>query len=138
MIDNKLIIFACKVLEYQPEPSNQWTTVGQLETGRNAHAVLSIDSEALPCLQGCLEQDDLFVGSQYYRQDYHYQQSFHHHHHPACQIVIYMPLLEGGKTIMDKSLPTMIMIIISLQALRVLEALNNFSPGQSPFSLNRI
>merc|ERR1712126_352257 len=41
-----------EVLEYQPEPSNQWTTVGQLETGRWYHAVLSIDSEALPCLQG--------------------------------------------------------------------------------------
>jgi len=40
-----------EVLEYQPEPSNQWTTVGQLETGRSAHAVLSIGSEALPCLQ---------------------------------------------------------------------------------------
>ena len=53
----------------------QWTTVGQLETGRYAHAVLSIDSEALPCLQGCIGQDDLFVGS--------YQKNFHHHH-PAC------------------------------------------------------
>ena len=64
MIDNnKPIIFACQVLEYQPEPSNRWTTVGQLETGRRDHAVLSIDSEALPCLQGCIGQDDLFVGS---------------------------------------------------------------------------
>ena len=63
MIDNnKLIIFACQVLEYQPD--NQWTTVGQLETARAYHAVLSIGSEALPCLQGCLEQDDLFVESQ--------------------------------------------------------------------------
>ena len=51
------------MLEYQPEPSNQWTTVGQLETGRDRHAVLSIGSEVLSCLQGCLEQDDLFVGS---------------------------------------------------------------------------
>merc|ERR1719474_2417049 len=40
-----------EVLEYQPEPSNQWTTVGQLETGRYAHAVPSINSEALPCLE---------------------------------------------------------------------------------------
>ena len=62
--DDDLIIFACQVLEYQPEPSNQWTTVGQLETGRGWHAVLSIGSEALPCLQGCLEQDDLFVDLQ--------------------------------------------------------------------------
>ena len=59
--DNELIIFACQVLEYQPEPSNQWTTVGQLETGRHLHAVLSISSEALLCLQGCLIQDDLFL-----------------------------------------------------------------------------
>ena len=44
------------MLEYQPEPSNLWTTVGQLETGRYAHAVLSIDLEALPCLQGCLKR----------------------------------------------------------------------------------
>ena len=48
----------CQVLEYQPEPSNEWTTVGQLETGRFAHAVLSIDSEALPCLQGYFEYAD--------------------------------------------------------------------------------
>jgi len=40
-----------EVLEYQPEPANQWTTVGQLETGRYVHAVLSIDSKALPCLE---------------------------------------------------------------------------------------
>ena len=61
MIDNnKLITFACQVLEYQPEPSNQWTTVGQLETGRNAHAVLSIGPELLPCLEGCLKKDELF------------------------------------------------------------------------------
>jgi len=41
-----------EVLEYQPEPSNQWTTVGQLETGKSYHAVLSIDSGALTCLEG--------------------------------------------------------------------------------------
>ena len=61
---NKLITFACQVLEYQPEPANQWTTVGQLEAERQAHAVLSIGSEGLPCLQGCLIQDDLFVDLQ--------------------------------------------------------------------------
>ena len=55
MIDNELIIFACQVLEYQPEPLNQWTTVGKLETKRDAHAVLSIGSEALRCLQGYFE-----------------------------------------------------------------------------------
>ena len=59
--DNKLIIFICQVLEYQPGPLNKWTTVGQLETGRWYHAVLSIGSEALPCLQGCLKKDKLFI-----------------------------------------------------------------------------
>ena len=61
MIDNELIIFACQVLEYQPEPADQWTTVGQLETARRNHAVLSIGLETLPCLPGYLEQDDVFV-----------------------------------------------------------------------------
>ena len=54
------IIFACQVLEYQPEPSNQWTTVGQLEEKRMAHAVLSIDPGLLQCLEGFLKRDDLF------------------------------------------------------------------------------
>ena len=72
MADNQLIIFVCQVLEYQPEPSNQWTTVGQLDTKRSAHAVLSIGPEALPCLQGYLEQDDLFLNRNYHHQDYHY------------------------------------------------------------------
>ena len=58
MADNQLIIFVCQVLEYQPEPSNQWTTVGQLKTNRAFHAVLSIGSEALPCLQGSFEYAD--------------------------------------------------------------------------------
>jgi len=40
-----------EVLEYQPEPSNHWTTVGQLETGRDGHAVLSIGPELLPCFE---------------------------------------------------------------------------------------
>jgi len=40
-----------EVLEYQPEPSNQWTTVGQLETERDGHAVLSIGPELLPCFE---------------------------------------------------------------------------------------
>ena len=52
------ISFDCQVLEYQPEPSNQWTTVGQLETARRNHAVLSIGPEALPCLQGYFEYAD--------------------------------------------------------------------------------
>ena len=49
-----LTMFAFQVLEYQPEPSNQWTTVGQLERKRRSHWVLSITPELLPCLEGCL------------------------------------------------------------------------------------
>jgi len=41
-----------EVLEYQPEPSNKWITVGHLEAGRYYHAVLSIGPELLPCLKG--------------------------------------------------------------------------------------
>ena len=58
--DNDLIIFACQVLEYQPEPSNQWRNVGHLETERSGHAVLSISSGLLPCLEGCLALHDWF------------------------------------------------------------------------------
>ena len=72
------------MLEYQPEPSNQWTTVGQLEAKRAWHAVLFIGPEALPCLEGCLKKDELFVESQYYHQVYHYHYLFHNHH-PGCQ-----------------------------------------------------
>jgi len=53
-----------EVLEYQPEPSNQWTTVGQLETGRWYHAVLSIGSEALPCLKDDLGAVAMLVRKQ--------------------------------------------------------------------------
>ena len=41
-----------QVLEYHPEPWDQWVTVGSLEVGRNRHAVLSIGVEHLPCLSG--------------------------------------------------------------------------------------
>jgi len=44
-----------EVLEYQPEPLNNWTTVGQLETGRAGHAVLSIGPELLPCIKAEFE-----------------------------------------------------------------------------------
>ena len=88
----------CQVLEYQPD--NQWTTVGQLETARAYHAVLSIGSEALPCLQGCLEQDDLFVESQYYHQDYH-TTNFFIIIILLVRICHYMPLLYGKKTVIN-------------------------------------
>ena len=45
-------MFACQVLKYEPEPSNQWTTAGQIETNRHNHAVLSITPELLPCQEG--------------------------------------------------------------------------------------
>ena len=83
MIDNLLIIFTCQVLEYQPEPSNQWTRVGQIETKRANHAVLSIGCEALlSSLPGYLELDDLIVRLSYHHPYQHYQQ---HHHYPTCQ-----------------------------------------------------
>jgi len=44
-----------EVLEYQPEPSNKWITVGHLEAGRYYHAVLSIGPELLPCLKEASE-----------------------------------------------------------------------------------
>ena len=57
MIDNnKPIIFACQVLEYQPEPMNNWNIVGQLEAEREHHGVLSINHELLPCLKGCFSK----------------------------------------------------------------------------------
>merc|ERR1712126_148090 len=46
--------FKSGVLEYPPEPSNQWITVGQLKRKRRNHGVLSITPELLPCLEGCL------------------------------------------------------------------------------------
>jgi len=52
------------VLEYQPEPSNQWTTVGHLETERSHHGALSIGSEALPCLQDDLGAVAMLVRKQ--------------------------------------------------------------------------
>ena len=47
-----LTIYSCQVLEYQPDPSNQWTIVGNIETWRSKHALLSITPELLPCLEG--------------------------------------------------------------------------------------
>ena len=71
----------CQVLEYQPD--NQWTTVGQLETARRNHAVLSIGSETLPCLQGYLEQDDVFVELQLSSSRLSLPKTFHNDH-PPC------------------------------------------------------
>ena len=46
-----------QVLEYHPEPWDQWVAVGSLEVERYSHAVLSIGVEHLPCLSG--KDDDL-------------------------------------------------------------------------------
>ena len=42
--------FACQVLEYHPQPCNEWVTVGDLVEERSAHATLIIGVEDLPCL----------------------------------------------------------------------------------------
>ena len=50
-------ILLFQVLEYHPEPWDQWVAVGSFEVGRDDHAVLSIGVEHLPCLSG--KDDDL-------------------------------------------------------------------------------
>ena len=136
MIDNdKLIIFACQVLEYQPEPSNQWTTVGHLEKKRACHAVLSIGCKALlPSLQGCLEQDDLFVERQLLSSRLSWSTTFSSSSSCLSDCHIYAASIRRKKM----SLTKVHLWWSSLQALRVVEAINNFFPWQSPFSLNRI
>lgn len=42
--------YRSEVLEYQPEPSNQWVSIGNLQIGRCLHAALSIGPQQLPCL----------------------------------------------------------------------------------------
>ena len=42
--------FAFQVLEYHPQPWNQWLHVGDLEDARRGHATLTIGPEQLPCL----------------------------------------------------------------------------------------
>ena len=42
--------FAFQVLEYHPQPWNQWVQVGDLVEARREHATLSIGVEQLPCL----------------------------------------------------------------------------------------
>merc|ERR1712192_93387 len=39
-----------EVLEYHPEPLNQWLLVGHLQSGKALYAVLSLGSQQLPCL----------------------------------------------------------------------------------------
>ena len=48
--DQVCFSFAFQVLEYLPDPWDQWLTIGDLEQARSSHATLSIESEQLPCL----------------------------------------------------------------------------------------
>ena len=47
--DQVCFSFACQVLEYHPQPWNQWVKIGDLQQARQYHATLSIGPE-LPCL----------------------------------------------------------------------------------------
>ena len=48
--DQVYFSFACQVLEYHPQPWNQWIKVGDLQPARMAHATLSIGPVQLACL----------------------------------------------------------------------------------------
>ena len=48
--DQVCFSFACQVLEYHPQPWNQWVQVGDLQQARQEHATISIGPEQLPCL----------------------------------------------------------------------------------------
>merc|ERR1712181_182707 len=42
--------YRSEVIEYHPEPLNQWSLMGHLQSGKAYHAVLSVGSQQLPCL----------------------------------------------------------------------------------------
>jgi len=42
--------YRSEVLEYHPQPWNQWVTVGNLQAARLYHAALSVGPQLLPCL----------------------------------------------------------------------------------------
>ena len=48
--DQSCFSFAFQVLEYHPQPSNQWVKVGNIQQARRGHATLSIGAGQLPCL----------------------------------------------------------------------------------------
>ena len=50
--DQVCFCFTSQVLEYHPQPWNQWVKVGDLVEARRSHAILSIGVEQLPCLSG--------------------------------------------------------------------------------------
>ena len=51
---------SCQVLEYRPEPWDEWVSVGDIQVGRGNHAILSIEASQLPCLAG---EDDNTSGN---------------------------------------------------------------------------
>ena len=51
VFDKAHFTFACQVLEYHPEPWNQWQNVGDLNIERAYHAVHSIGTQKLPCFK---------------------------------------------------------------------------------------
>ena len=50
--DQVCFSFACQVLEYQPQPWNEWVKVGNIVEAKAEHATLSIGVEQLPCFSG--------------------------------------------------------------------------------------
>merc|ERR1712192_172834 len=42
--------YRSEVLEYHPDPLNEWSLIGHLQSGKSGHAVLSVGSQQLPCL----------------------------------------------------------------------------------------
>ena len=48
--DQVCFSFVCQVLEYHPQPWNQWVKVGDLVQATRSHATISIGPEQLPCL----------------------------------------------------------------------------------------
>ena len=40
------------MLEYRPDPWNQWVHIGDLDIERTGHGVVSIGTQRLPCLSG--------------------------------------------------------------------------------------
>ena len=50
--DQVCFSFACQVLEYHPQPWNEWVKVGDLVQPREVHATLTIGPDQLPCLSG--------------------------------------------------------------------------------------
>jgi len=57
--DSRGSSYRSEVLEYHPDPLNQWSLIGHLQSGKSGHAVLSVGSQQLPCLStdsGCASQ----------------------------------------------------------------------------------